>query len=83
MQWGTQHLEVCHIVNNSSVELEENSWISADPIGRVSQQCSQALDSRRTEDGRLHKDRTSEPAYAGRGNWMPRNILNPRIGTLE
>ena len=64
---------------NSSVELEENSSISADPIGRVSQHCSQALDSRRTEDGRLHKKRTSEPAHAGRGNWMPRNNLNPSM----
>ena len=79
MQWGTQRLEACHTVNNSSVELKENSWISADPIGRVSQYCSQALDSRRPEGGRLHKERTSEPAHAGRVNWMPRNILNPSM----
>lgn len=82
MQWGIQCLKACHIANNSSVELE-SSWISADPIGRVSQHCSQALDSRRTEDDRLRKERTSEPAHARRGNWMHRNILTPSTGTLE
>ena len=45
--------------------------IPTGPSGRVPQHCSHAPDSRRGDGGGLKKE-GSEPAHAGRGNWMHR-----------